>query len=95
VEYIEPSALIAFARTLSGETLATAQRGARFTIQVAGDGLTVTPASSGAARPITQAELERVLDQFAASGSFAPGNYLQVSVNSSYLLTIIQRYIEQ
>ena len=91
-ERITADALMRFARTLDGQVLTTSARGVPFTVSVAGGRLEFTPASTGKSRPASPASLDRVLQQFAATGSTSPGDYQQLTVNASYILTLIDMY---
>jgi hypothetical protein len=91
-ERIATEALVRFARTLDGQVLTTSSRGVPFITRVVGGRLEFTPVSTGKARPESSAALERVLRQFAATGSPRPGDYVQSTGNASYLLTLIEMY---
>jgi hypothetical protein len=92
-ERITADALMRFARTLEGQELTTNIRRQRFTARVVGGRLEFTPASTGKTRPESLANLDRVLRQFADTESTRPGDYVQSTVNASYVLTLIAMYL--
>jgi hypothetical protein len=92
-ERIATEALVRFARTLEGQELTTNIRGLPFTARVVGGRLEFTPASTGKTRPESLASLDHVLRQFADTESTRPGDYLQLTVNASYVLTLIAMYL--
>ena len=88
---ISYEALIRFAKTLDGQTLHTDTRHKEFQLHVSNNGLTYTPLSTGRSRSHPEKWVRRILDRYNQIGSLRPGDYQDLTVNASYLLTIIAR----
>ena len=86
--------LLRFASTLEGETVVTGARRAAFSIRVVPEGLEITPASSGTPRVVRREKIQSVLDEYERSGSTRTTDYLTVTFDSSYLLALINCYID-
>lgn len=86
--------LLQFASTLEGENLTTRAQQAAFSVCVVPDGLEITPASSGTPRVVRREKIQSVLDEYARTESNRTTDYLKVTFNSSYLLALINLYID-
>lgn len=82
------------ASSLEGRTLETHHRRRQFHLKVEPEGLFYTPESSGKGRLQEWKYIQRVLDRFNETGSLSPSEYKDMSMNASYLLTVI-RVIEK
>jgi hypothetical protein len=85
---------ISFVHTLEGETIQTLAGRAHFTVRVLDNGLEFTPLSTNHPRGHTRAYVQRVLDRFHETGSLSTADY-QFTVNASYQLTLIERYLRR
>lgn len=90
---IDVTSLRAFAQTLEGKLLTTRARACVFQVQVTRDRLIFTPRSTGKPRPQFDRDTEAVLTRFRADGSLRPGDYHDLTVNASYLLAILEKYV--
>jgi hypothetical protein len=79
------------AESLEGEPIQTSRRKADVTVEVYGDGLIFTPASTKQPRPQSRKGIEQVLNRFNETQSLAPVDYQDITVNASYILTLIER----
>ncbi len=82
-------AVLRFAKTLDGRDLHTQAQKKAFRVQVAGDILVYTPASTRASRTDGRKVVQQVLDRYNLTQSLRPGNYQDITYNSSYLLTLV------
>jgi hypothetical protein len=81
--------LLEMARTAKGETLLTVT-GRAFTVGTYGDGIFFTPASSGRGQSDGHKAHTRFVERFNATASDRPGDYSDVTRNSSYLIGLIR-----
>lgn len=84
--------LLVFARTLKGATLVTLHDHKPFKVDVVGDRLEISVGSSGKRRRTDRDHIEKVLDKFNKTGSFQPAQYVDLTYNASYVLTLIMRW---
>lgn len=85
---------LSFVRTLEGEVIPTLAGRASFTARVVDTGLEFTPSSTEQPRGHTRAYVQRVLDHYRETGSLRTADY-QFTVNASYQLTLIARYLNR
>jgi hypothetical protein len=90
---LSPAALLAYAKTLKGQGLATIHRRRPFTVEVERDNL-VYINSKGRRRSHGGKFLQRVCDHFAKANSLSPGVYRELTWNASYTLALIKKYLE-
>jgi hypothetical protein len=83
---------IEYCRTLNGSEFTTRAGRSRFILNVIGENLEFIPISSKQPRPETKKRIDIVLDHFAESGSFITSDYTKLTVNSTYMLTLIDLY---
>ncbi len=83
--------VLAFAKSLEGRDLHTQARKKAFRVCVVGDRLEFTPESTGKPRPLSRTinQGQQVLDRYNLTRSLKPGDYQDITYNSSYLLTLI------
>ena len=81
--------LLAFARSVEGETLMTLHRGKAFKVAVIGSGIEITP-STGTPRMTDRAHMGELLNRLGQTGSFQPGKYVDVTFNASYVLALVK-----
>ena len=86
--------LTAFAATLAGQELHTRTRHVPFSVRVTRGGLEFRPGSSGKPRTTGSGRLDQVLEEFAMSQSLRPGHYQALTVDASYILTLLARYLQ-
>jgi hypothetical protein len=84
--------LAEFVHTLEGKTLFTSARKKPFTVAVTPTGFEYTPVSSGTPRTNGYKYIQGVLDHFHGVQSFQPGQYVDITRNASYLMTILEMY---
>ena len=89
-----PSAddLIAFCKTLQGETLRTIVRKTQFQIEVVENFLEITPAASGGTRRESRTTISSLLAHFDKTRSFQMSDYQDVSFNASYILALVKAW---
>jgi hypothetical protein len=85
---------LSFVRTLEGEEIQTLAGRAYFTVRVVDNGLEFTPLSTKHPRGHTRAYVQRVLDRFHETESLSTADY-QFTVNASYQLSLIDRYLRR
>jgi hypothetical protein len=85
---------LSFVRTLEGEVIPTLAGRAQFRVHIVDNGLEFTPLSTEQPRGHTRAYVQRVLDHFRATGSWSTADY-QFTVNASYQLALIDRYLNR
>lgn len=86
--------VLAFAKTLEGQTLETIIRREPFTVEVRGANLLYTPSSSGKRRTHQRKYLERICETYSTTHSLNPGDYRDVTRNASYTLAVIAEYLK-
>lgn len=86
--------IVSFVRSIEGQELKTAARNKAFTVRVVGNGIEYMPSSSSTPRAHPHKWLSRVCDEFSRTNSFKPGDYQRITVNASYALVIIAKYLE-
>ena len=81
--------LLAFARSVEGESVVTLHRKRPFKVCVIGAGLEITPAT-GTPRTTDRNHIDELLKRLDKTGSFQPGEYHDVTFNASYLLALVK-----
>ncbi len=79
-------------KSVEGGQFLTRSRKASFTFDITPTGVAFTPAT-GKVRPVSTADLQKVCDHFARTGSFRPGDYQSISFHASYLLAMIDQFL--
>lgn len=87
------SELRAYAESIDGTTLETRSRHRKFTFTVNQSGFCYTPLSSQKPRLQSNNYIQKVLNQYNQDRSLSPSHYTNITVNASYLLSIIDRYL--
>lgn len=77
------------ARRFHGQTLET-KIGRRFTIEVDGGIVYVTPKSTGTRRNTSRAVTEDLLERNSRTGSVRPSDYVDVPRNASYCMAVLR-----
>lgn len=85
--------LLAFTRSLEGETLTTLHRRKQFKVAVMGSGLEITP-TTGTHRRTDRSHIDALLKHLAKTGSFQPVQYHDITFNASYVLALVKRWQE-
>ncbi len=85
----------AFVKTKEGEILLTQARKAKFMVRVTNNALEYTVVSTMKTRPHETQTMEKVLDKFYLTGSYKTSDYQQITVCSSYTLSLIRQYLAQ
>ncbi len=86
---------MAFCKTLEGQTLPTKGGRSQFVLlSVARDCLYYLP-STKKERHSKRKWIERVLNHYALTNSLRPGDYVHVTTNASYTLTLMDLYLKQ
>lgn len=81
--------LLALARRLSDHPIPTVT-GRMFTVRVYMDSLVFTPSSSGRGQSDGRKAAERFLARYNETGSLRPGDYADITRNSSYLVGLLR-----
>ena len=85
-----------FARSLHGMELQTKARGMRFRFYVEDHGFTYVPMTTQEPRTQNNKNIEAVLERYKqGKKSLRPGDYADISVCASYLLVVIERYVNR
>ena len=84
---------LSFCKSLDGQEVCTIRRRTKFQVKVVGQDLEFTPLATGKSRPHKVKYVIGVLDMFSNGHSFMPSDYKHYTVNASYQLALIQRYI--
>lgn len=84
---------LSFLKTLDRQSFRTLHRKLLFEVNVVPSGLYYTPKSSGTPRIQQWKFIERVALRFKETESLHPGDYQDITVNASYLLTLIDFYL--
>ncbi len=85
---------ISFLSKSGKRSFKTFSRGKEFFVEVTPYGLCYIPKSSGKSRKHQIKYINRILDRFNQTGSFSPGDYIDLTVNASYTLSLIREYIK-
>jgi hypothetical protein len=83
-----------FGAGLHGKTLVTRFRKRRFSLSVSDRGFEYTPEHSGRPRMQEWKWIERILKRYNDERSLHPADYKDLTVNASYVLTIIRAYLD-
>jgi len=73
----------------------TPSRGSEFFAEPTEDGIRYIPSSTGKPREHPIKYLNRIVNRFNQTGSFRPGDYVDLTVNASYTLTLISEYLKK
>jgi hypothetical protein len=84
-----------FINTINGQSFHTLYRKVAFDVHVDQSGLKYTPASSGKPRIQKWKFIERVVLRYEETGSIQPSDYQDITANASYLLTLINHYLNK
>jgi hypothetical protein len=87
-------ALKTFGEGLDGKTLVTRFRKRRFSLSVSDRGFEYSPEHSGKPRMQECKWIERILERYNEKPSLHPADYKDLTVNASYVLTIIRAYLD-
>lgn len=90
---IVPEKLISFVRSKGTLQLRTLKLKRRFTVSATESGLVFVP-STNKPRVHEMKWLSRVCTQFNKTESFRPSNYAHFTVNASYTLALIDKYLK-
>ena len=94
---MEPVALDdlrAFASGRDGQTFVTRFRARRFSLRVPQEGFEYTPEYSGTPRMQQWRWIERIPNRFNETQSPHPADYRDITVNASYILSILGAYLD-
>ena len=83
----------AYIKTLDNQTFTTLHRKVQFLVEVVPDGLEFTPKKTGKPRLQSWKYIDRVCKRFLDTQSLHPGDYHDLTVNASYILTLISAYL--
>ncbi|HEY7329592.1 MAG TPA: hypothetical protein VH592_18280 [Gemmataceae bacterium] len=94
MERVTADEIRSFAKSLGGKPLHTLAQGKEFTVEVDGDYILYTPASTGKQRRHRPAYLEAVCERFSDTNSYHSSTYRPVTLNPSYTLAVIDAYLK-
>jgi hypothetical protein len=94
MDHLTLEALKTFAAGLDGQTLVTRFRKKRFGLSVSARGFEYTPEHSGKARMQEWKWIERILELYNEQRSLHPADYNDLTVNASYVLTVVGAYLD-
>lgn len=86
--------LIADAAELEGVELTTLTKAKPFQVRAARGGIEILP-SSGSPRLVNPERLQAVCEEFGRSRSLRPSNYTAITFDASYLLVLIDRWLQK
>ncbi len=94
-ERIDFTDLIAFCKKMEGETLNTLYQKKPFVLsKVESEKLTYIPLSKKQIKRTQDRDfIESILDRYELTGSLRPGDYIDLTVNASYILPLINLYL--
>jgi len=92
---IDYDSLKSFVKTLEGQSLKTSVKKREFYVRLTEKGFEYTPKSTNKPRLQPTKFIERFLDHFYKTESFQVKNYTDISRNASYLLVLIERYLNK
>lgn len=92
---IDFNSFMTFCKGLEGQTLPTVGERARFILSlVENDCLHYIVESTGKHRHSRKPYIEDVLNRYAMTRSLRPGDYVDITLNASYTLSLIKLYLE-
>ncbi|MYM87475.1 hypothetical protein GTP91_09815 [Rugamonas sp. FT82W] len=83
------------AKALNGNKLPTVGGRSFFKLGVTAGGFTYTPAASGKLRKQSFEVAKRIFERNLGSGSFKTTDYLDITRNSSYILSLIRNVVQE
>jgi hypothetical protein len=92
---INPGELILYLKSLSGQYVLTQFKRKSFLVETASNGFFFTPQSTGKTRFHDLDTLRRIVEIYNNTGSLHPKDYFDITMNASYTLALIKRYIQQ
>jgi hypothetical protein len=81
------------AKSITGTTLETGARHNKFLFYVVDEGFHYIPESTMKPRIQENRYIDRVIERYNERGTLSPRDYNDLTVNTSYLLAVIQQYI--
>jgi hypothetical protein len=90
---LELKSFLAFTKGLEGERLITKARRKNFKVNVLENALEFIPESSGVARREMFTNVTKILEHYNKHYSLKPTEYHDITHNSVYVITIIQKYL--
>jgi hypothetical protein len=84
---------LSYAKQFNGKVLKTNALGKEFEFEIEERGFIYIPLSTGSRRLHGYKFLKRVFDRYLDTNSTRPGDYVDISANASYALTLISKYI--
>jgi hypothetical protein len=84
-----------YIRTIDGQRFLTLHRKMEFEVNSSLSGLIYVPKSTGKPRHHPWKFIERVVKRYSEIVSLHPGDYRDISANASYLLTLIDSFLNQ
>lgn len=94
MERISTHSFLAFCQSLDGREVRTRAGRSSFVVCVVDGCLEFTLLPRNKVRRETRRRVDVVLDRFEKYGSFTTTDYHDCTVNSSYMLTLIDRYLK-
>jgi hypothetical protein len=91
---ISADRLIHFTKKVEGKRLTTLARTKGFTIALVPAGIEITPLSTSTPRTVPFSRIQSVCEEFNRSKSLRPGDYKTITVDASYLLTLVKLMID-
>ncbi len=92
---IDYNSLKYFVKTLEGQPLKTGVKKREFYVRLTEKGFEYIPKSTNKPRLQPIKFIEQFLDHFHKTESFQVKNYTDISRNASYLLVLIERYLNK
>ncbi len=80
-------------KSLSGKTFQTGQQKKNFIVQFKKHKIHYIPKTTGKPRPHEDIYLKRVVDRFNETNSLMPKDYVDITLNASYTVALIEQYI--
>jgi len=95
MERINTVELAMFVKKAEKKKFKTLARGYEFLAKSAKGGICYIPNSTGKSRKHSFKYLDRVVKRFNGTGSFRPKDYVDITANASYTLTLINEHLKE
>lgn len=92
-ENITRQELMEYAKSITRTTLETGARHSKFLFYVDDEGFHYIPESTKKPRIQENRYIDRVIERYNERRTLSPRDYNDLTVNASYLLAVIQKYI--
>jgi hypothetical protein len=92
---IEFADFLQFLKSVNGQNFNTQYKQKSFKVETTSNEILYTPQSTGKTRHHDLVTLKGIVDRYNDTSSLHPGDYNEMTMNSSYTLAIIKAYLQQ